>query len=142
MFIQLTSDILVAPQISVDAITEASAQGVTLVINNRPEGESEDQTPGDAIEAAARAAGLDYVAIPITHSGFSQPQISAMVAALKGAQGKVLAYCRSGTRSTNLWALAEAAQGGDPDSLINIAAKAGYDISGIRPLLDMLKAQA
>ena len=142
MFIQLTSDILVAPQISVTAIAEAQAQGVTLVINNRPEGESEDQTPGDAIEAAARAAGLDYVSIPITHSGFSQPQISAMVTALKGARGKVLAYCRSGTRSTNLWALAEAAQGGDPDSLINIAAKAGYDISGIRPLLDMLKAQA
>jgi len=142
MFITLTSDILVAPQISVAAIAEAQAQGVTCVINNRPEGESDDQTPGAAIEAAARAAGLDYVAIPITHSGFSQPQIAAMVEALKGAQGKVLAYCRSGTRSTNLWALAEASQGGDPDSLINIAAKAGYDLNGIRALLDMLKSKA
>jgi hypothetical protein len=64
-----------------------------------------------------------------------------MVAALKGADGKVLAYCRSGTRSTLLWALAESAQGGDPDSLTNMAAKAGYDVAPVRPLMDMLKAQ-
>jgi uncharacterized protein (TIGR01244 family) len=142
MFRTLTSDIFVAPQIGVDAVAEAKALGVTLIINNRPEGESDDQVPGGDIEAAARAAGLDYVAIPITHSGFSQPQVEAMVAALEGAEGKILAYCRSGTRSTLLWALAESAQGGDPDSLTNMAAKAGYDVGPVRPLMDMLKAQA
>ena len=142
MFRSLTSDIFVAPQIGDDAVAEAKALGVTLIINNRPEGESDDQVPGADIEAAARAEGLDYVAIPITHSGFSQPQVEAMVAALEGAEGKVLAYCRSGTRSTLLWALAESAQGGDPDSLTNMAAKAGYDVSPVRPLMDMLKAQA
>lgn len=142
MLIRLTNEVLVAPQIGVETIAEAKAQGVTLIVNNRPEGEAPDQTPGDAVEAAARAEGLDYVAIPITHSGFSQPQVEAMAKALAGAKGKILAYCRSGTRSTNLWALAEASAGGDPDSLINIAAKAGYDISGIRPLMDMLKAKA
>lgn len=142
MFRTLTQDMLVAPQISVDAVAEAKDAGVTLIINNRPEGESDDQVPGTEIEAAARAAGMDYVAIPITHSGFSQPQVLAMVEALKGAHGKVLAYCRSGTRSTLLWALAESAQGGDPDSLTNMAAKAGYDVSPVRPLMDMLKAQA
>lgn len=142
MFRKLTSDIFVSPQIGVDAVAEAKALGVTLVINNRPEGESDDQVPGAEIEAAARAEGLDYVAIPITHSGFSQPQVDAMVAALTGAQGKILAYCRSGTRSTLLWALAESAQGGDPDALTNMAAKAGYDLGAVRPLMDMLKAQA
>lgn len=142
MFRTLTSDIFVSPQIGVDAVAEAKAMGVTLIINNRPEGESEDQVPGAEIEAAARAEGLDYVAIPITHSGFSQPQVEAMVAALDGAEGKILAYCRSGTRSTLLWALAESAQGGDPDSLTNMAAKAGYDVGPVRPLMDMLKAQA
>lgn len=142
MFRALTQHMLVAPQISVDAVAEAKDAGVTLIINNRPEGESDDQVPGTEIEAAARAAGMDYVAIPITHSGFSQPQVLAMVDALKGAHGKVLAYCRSGTRSTLLWALAESAQGGDPDSLTNMAAKAGYDVSPVRPLMDMLKAQA
>lgn len=142
MFRKLTSDIFVSPQIGVDAVAEARALGVTLVINNRPEGESDDQVPGAEIEAAARAEGLDYVAIPITHSGFSQPQVDAMVAALESAQGKILAYCRSGTRSTLLWALAESAQGGDPDALTNMAAKAGYDVGPVRPLMDMLKAQA
>jgi uncharacterized protein (TIGR01244 family) len=142
MFRKLTEDILVAPQIDVAAVAEAKAQGVTLIINNRPEGESDDQVPGAEIEAAARAAGMDYVAIPITHSGFSQPQVEAMVAALESADGRVLAYCRSGTRSTLLWSLAEASQGGDPDALTNIAAKAGYDLSPVRPLMDMLKAQA
>ena len=142
MFRSITTDIMVAPQISVDAVAEAKAAGVALIINNRPEGESDDQIPGTDIEAAARAAGMDYIAIPITHSGFSQPQVMAMVAALQGAKGKVLAYCRSGTRSTLLWALAESAQGGDPDALTNMAAKAGYDVSPVRPLMDMLKAQA
>jgi uncharacterized protein (TIGR01244 family) len=142
MFRPLTDKILVAPQIDVASVAEARVAGVTLIVNNRPEEESPDQAPGPEIEAAARAAGLDYVAIPITHSGFSQPQVDAMVAALAGTKGKALAYCRSGTRSTNLWALAEAKQGGDPDALTNIAAKAGYDLAPIRPLMDMLKAQA
>ena len=142
MFRTLDDTIMVAPQIGIDAVAEAKALGVRLIINNRPEGESDDQVPGDAIEAAARAEGLDYVAIPVSHSGFSEPQVAAMRAALDGATGPVLAYCRSGTRSTLLWALAECAQGGDPDALTNIAAKAGYDVSPVRPLMDMLKAQA
>lgn len=142
MFRTLTDEILVAPQIGTDAVAEAAAQGVTLIVNNRPEGESDDQTPGEEIEEAARAAGLDYVAIPVTHAGFSQPQVDAMAAALGGAKGKVLAYCRSGTRSTLLWSLARAKGGADPDELTAIAAEAGYDLTPVRPLLDMLKAQA
>lgn len=142
MFRKLTHDIYAAPQIGLAEIAEAGALGITLVINNRPEDESDDQTPGAEIEAAARAAGMDYVAIPVTHSGFSEPQVKAMAEALESAEGAVLAYCRSGTRSTLLWALAEASQGGDPDSLTNMAAKAGYDVSPIRPLMDILKAKA
>ena len=142
MFVTLTPDLLVSPQINLDDVTEAARQGVKLIINNRPEDESEDQTPGAQIEAAVRAAGMDYTAIPVTHAGFSEPQVQAMAKALEGADGLVLAYCRSGTRSTLLWGLAEASQGGDPDSLTNIAAKAGYDLGPIRPLMDMLKARA
>jgi uncharacterized protein (TIGR01244 family) len=142
MFRRLTDDILVAPQIDTAAVADAARQGVVLIVNNRPEGESGDQTSGVDIEAAARAAGLDYVAIPVTHAGFSQPQVEAMAAALEGAEGRVLAYCRSGTRSTLLWALAEAKGGADPDALTEIAADAGYDLTPVRPLMDMLKAQA
>jgi uncharacterized protein (TIGR01244 family) len=142
MFTKLTDTLFVAPQIDEAAVMAAKESGVTLIINNRPEDESADQVPGATIEAAARALGLTYIAIPITHAGFSPPQIDAMAEALDSAEGKVLAYCRSGARSTRLWALAEAKQGGDPDALTNMAAKAGHDIAAIRPLMDMLKAQA
>jgi uncharacterized protein (TIGR01244 family) len=140
MFRKLTDQVLASPQIDLADIATAAAQGVTLIINNRPEGESEDQTPGAAIEAAARAAGLGYVAIPVTHAGFSEAQVKAMAEALAGAQGGVLAYCRSGTRSTLLWALAEASCGTDPETLAHHAAQAGYDIGPVRALVDMLAA--
>ncbi len=142
MFRKLTDSIYASPQISLEDVAEAAKIGVTLIINNRPEGESDDQVPGPEIEAAARATGIDYVAIPVTHAGFSEPQVVAMAKALDEANGPVLAYCRSGTRSTLLWALSEASQGGDPDALTNMAAKAGYDVSPVRPLMDMLKARA
>lgn len=142
MFRQLTPSLFASPQITLADVTEAAAQGVKLIVNNRPEDESDDQTPGAEIEAAARAAGIEYVAIPVTHSGFSENQVKAMAQALAAAKGPVLAYCRSGTRSTLLWALAEASVGGDPDALANMAAKAGYDLAPVRPLMDMLKARA
>ncbi|HEX4848512.1 MAG TPA: TIGR01244 family sulfur transferase, partial [Novosphingobium sp.] len=94
MFRPLTDSLSVSPQITVADVAEAARLGFRMIVNNRPEDESDDQTPGAAIEAAAREAGLDYVAIPITHAGFSEGQVSAMNAALDGAQGPVLAYCR------------------------------------------------
>ena len=142
MFRKLTDTIYVSPQIGLDEIAEAARIGIKLIINNRPEGESDDQLTGPEVEAAARTVGVDYVAIPVTHSGFSEPQVAAMAKALNEANGPVLAYCRSGTRSTLLWALSEASQGGDPDALTNMAAKAGYDANPVRPLMDMLKARA
>lgn len=142
MFRKLTDDVLVAPQISVDAITAAAGEGVTLIINNRPEDESDDQTPGPDIEAAARAAGLDYIAIPVTHSGFAEWQVTAMADALDNAVGKVLAYCRSGTRSTLLWALARASKGEHPAVLAEKAADAGYDLTPITAMMDMVRGRA
>jgi uncharacterized protein (TIGR01244 family) len=139
MFRQISDTVYASPQIETDAIAEAKAMGIVRIINNRPEGESEDQTPGDAIEAAARAAGMDYVAIPVTHAGFSQTQVDAMEAAL-AVDGPVLAYCRSGTRSTLLWALARAKAGDNPAVIASKAGAAGYDVTPIRELIDMLSA--
>lgn len=138
MFRRISDTVFASPQIGLPEIEAAANQGVKLVINNRPEGESEDQTPGPEIEAAARAAGMDYVAIPVTHAGFSEGQVRAMADALERAGGPVLAYCRSGTRSTLLWALAEASRGGDPAAIAAQAAQAGYDIAPVRPIVDML----
>ena len=140
MFRQITDQVFASPQIGLAEVAEAKAQGIALIINNRPEDESDDQTNGAQIEAASRAAGIDYVAIPVTHSGFSEWQVKAMADALAEAKGPVLAYCRSGTRSTLLWALAEASRGTSPDAIAASAASAGYDISPVRPLVDMLAA--
>ena len=110
-FRKLSDSMWASPQISAAQIAEARDAGVTLVINNRPDGEAPDEPQGPEIEAAAKAAGLDYLAIPISHTGFSEPQVAAMQDALDAAEGGVLAYCRSGTRSTLLWALAQARAG-------------------------------
>ena len=142
MFRRLDDTILVAPQIGTDPVAAAVAQGVTLIINNRPEGESDDQVPGADIEAAARAAGIDYVAIPITHSGFSEVRVTAMADALENASGPVLAYCRSGTRSTLLWALAQSSLGEHPAVLSEKAASAGYDLTPVAALMEILRAKA
>jgi uncharacterized protein (TIGR01244 family) len=138
MFRQLNDHVFASPQIGLAEVAEAATMGIRLILNNRPEDESEDQTPGAEIEAAAREAGLDYVAIPVTHAGFSEWQVKAMAEALAKADGPVLAYCRSGTRSTLLWALAEASAGKSPHELTAAAAKAGYDLTPIRAMLDML----
>jgi uncharacterized protein (TIGR01244 family) len=134
--------ISVAPQIAPEDVAGIAAAGFKAIINNRPDGEELSQPSGDAIAQAAAAAGLHYAAIPVTHAGFSAAQVDAMVAALEEAGGPVLAYCRSGTRSCNLWALAEASRGGDPEALTAKAANAGYDLEGIRPLLDALAGRA
>lgn len=141
MFIRIDDSISVAGQLGEADVAEAATQGFRRVINNRPDGEAFDQPPGAAIADAAQAAGLDYVAIPVA-GGFSMPQVEAMAAALAGAAGPVLAFCRSGTRSTHLWALASAYRGGDPDAIVAAAAAAGYDVGPLLPTLRQLSARA
>lgn len=140
-FRQLTENVMVSPQLALGDVAEAAAAGVAMIVNNRPDGEEPGAPQGADIAAAAAAAGLNYVAIPIGHSGFSEPQVDAMIAALEQAEGPILAYCRSGTRSTLLWALAAAKQGMSPEAIARTAAQAGYDVSPIRPMIDMLGAR-
>ncbi len=138
MIRQINESISVAPQIAVEQVAEIAAAGFKTIVNNRPDDEDAGQPSGDAIRTAAEAAGLKYVAIPVTHAGFSHPQIDAMTQALTDSDGPVLAYCRSGTRSCNLWALAAAKAGRNPNLLLAQAEDAGYDLRGIRPMLDAL----
>lgn len=139
---QVDERISVAPQLAPEDMAALAAQGFGMVINNRPEGEESDQPSGAEMRAAAEAAGIGYVAIPTVMGGMTRGQVAEMAAALAAADKPVLAYCRSGTRSCNLWALAEASRGADPEALVAKGAAAGYDLSGIRPLLDQLAAGA
>jgi len=139
-FRKLSERVWASPQIDERDVAEASRQGFALIINNRPEGEADDQPAGEVIERAAREAGLDYCAIPITHAGFSRSQVEEMESALDSATGPVLAYCRSGTRSTLLWALARSRSGDPAHEVAEAAHAAGYDVSSIRAVMDMFSS--
>ena len=137
-FRRITEQFWASPQIAAAEIEEAHRRGFALIVNNRPDGESADQPPGSSLAAAAEEAGLAYRAIPVTPGGFTVTQVEAMAEALAEARGPVLAFCRSGTRSTLLWALAQARGGRTPDAIAADAANGGYDVASIRPLLEEL----
>jgi uncharacterized protein (TIGR01244 family) len=128
---KVTDHFSVAPQVTPQEAAAAVAGGVVLVINNRPDGEAPDQPTSAEVEAAVRAAGADYLFIPVV--GRPTPeQAKAQAAAVDAAKGPVLAFCRSGTRSITAWAMGEAASGASKDDLLRAAIAAGYDL---RPVL-------
>lgn len=143
MFRSLTDTISVSEQISLEDCEAAAKQGFGLIVNNRPDGEDPAAPQGAEIAEKARILGMDYVAIPVTHAGFSHTQIEAMKDAL-GSHGetKVLAYCRSGTRSTLLWALTCAANGENPEDLQARARNAGYDLTPVMAMMQALSGQS
>lgn len=118
----------VSPQISPEDVAAIKAAGFATIVNNRPDGEAPGQPASADIENAARAAGLDYHAIPLGREGVSAEMVERTRAALDAANGPVFAFCRSGTRSTTLWALSQAGRL-DADEIISSAARAGYDVS-------------
>lgn len=130
--IPLVEGVWVSGQIRPEDVADAAAKGVRTIVNNRPDREEPGQPSSAEIEAAARAAGLDYRHIPIS-GGFPSDSIAAMADAL--GEGPVLAFCKSGTRSTFLWALAEAGGGAEAEDLTAKAAAAGYDLGPIRAWL-------
>jgi len=115
-------------------MAEAAARGVTLAVNNRPDDEEAGQWTSADLEAAARAAGLDYLHIPVERE-FSEAKVAALTEALLGAEGRVLVFCASGTRSTYLWALAQAKAGESPEALDRSARRAGYSLGPLMPWL-------
>ena len=134
MFRQIDDHMFVAGQIAPAHVADAAAQGVMLIVNNRPDGEQPGQPTSAAIEAAAAAAGIGYRHIPVA-GGLAPAQVEAMAEALASTAGKVLAFCASGTRSTYLWALARARAGDGADEIVGKAAAAGYDLGPIQRFL-------
>ena len=125
---RINDHISVCGQIAPEDVASLKAAGFVTIINNRPDGESPDQVPGAEIEAAAKAAGLAYYAIPLGREGVSPDMVEKTHAALEGSNGPVFAFCRSGTRSTTLWALSQAGER-EAGEIISQAAEAGYDMS-------------
>jgi uncharacterized protein (TIGR01244 family) len=130
-FRRVTDELSVSPQISVAQVAEAARLGFRTVVNNRPDGEDPGQPSAAEIAAAAQAAGLAYAHIPI-RGGPTPDQVAQTRALFETAQGPVLAFCRSGTRSIVTWSLSQAASGArDRDELVGLGHAAGYDLSGV-----------
>lgn len=107
---ELDEKVLVSGQIAPGDVAGLRDQGITMIVNNRPDGEEPDQPLGVEIEEAASAAGMEYRSIPIIR-GIGPADADAMQDAIKAAKGKMLAFCRSGTRSSLAWALARNDEG-------------------------------
>ena len=132
-FHRVTERLSVAPQLAPEDMAAAAAQGFKRVVCNRPDGEGPGQPMGAEMKAAAQAAGLEFVHIPF--AGMPDAATAdAVFAAVSGAAGPVLAYCRSGTRSVTAWALGSLRAGDhDREALVALAAGAGYDLSAVLP---------
>jgi uncharacterized protein (TIGR01244 family) len=117
----------------VDDVAEAARLGFRTLVNNRPDGEDPSQPSSARIEAAAKAAGLAYLHIPVRGSP-TPDQVAEQRERLSEMEGPVLAFCRSGTRSIVTWSLGEALAGARPrDELVRLGAQAGYDLTSVLP---------
>lgn len=134
MIRRLDETALISGQIQPGDVRRLRDEGVTMIVNNRPDGEDPGQPAAADIEAAAEAAGVPYRFVPITR-GIGPSDIEAMREAIEAAEGKLLAFCRSGNRSALAWAVARREQGASLEELQKAAAAAGVDLSPVAHLL-------
>jgi uncharacterized protein (TIGR01244 family) len=108
-----------------------AASGVRTIVNNRPDGEDSGQLPAADARRLAEAHGIAYHHIPVTAASLSRADVDAFAAVLRSAPQPVVVHCRSGTRSTLLWARTRLDEGADPATLIDMAARHGIDIAAL-----------
>ena len=135
MIRQLDDRTLVSGQIAPHEVAGLAQQGVTVLVNNRPDGEEPGQPLASEIEEAAAAAGISYRFVPIIR-GIGPADVEAMQEALREAEGgKLLAFCRSGTRSALALALAKREEGASLEEVVEQLSQAGFDHGPIAHLL-------
>ena len=124
---QLTDTLSVAGQITPEDIPGIAAQGITVVVCNRPDGEVPQQATMDEIEAACNATGLLFVRYPVTAMDFPGPDLEGLGDLFDDPGQSVLAYCRTGTRCANLWVATR--DPADQTDAVQIARNIGFDLS-------------
>lgn len=129
---RIDETISVAPQLSVNDIAEAAKLGFKTLVANRPDGEEAGQPAMADIEAAARDNGMEWVYLPVESGNILDNDVDRFDAMIRKAEKPVLAFCRSGTRCTVLWALSSA-RSEPAQTIVNKARSAGYDIGGLAP---------
>ena len=139
---QVVDGVAVAEQISASDVDQLAAEGFRSIICNRPDGESADQPDYVDIKLAAGRNGMQIRGVPVVSGKIANADVAAFAQALQDLPGPVLAYCRSGTRSIQLWALASASQGVAAADIVNAARQAGYDLAEMRAYLQQMVDRA
>jgi uncharacterized protein (TIGR01244 family) len=138
---RVTDTYSVAPQIDIDDFKAIKDAGFAFVINNRPDGETFGQLESAQAADKANEFDLKYAAVPIAGPQDLLESCDALNAAIDEAEGPILAYCRSGTRSVTLWSLASVKAGREtPESAIEKARNAGYDLSHLKDMMAQIKS--
>ena len=127
---KITEGLSVAPQIAASDAGAIREAGFRAILCNRPDGEAADQPGFEEIEAAAKAEGLEVRYQPIVSGKVGDADAAEFGRALTELPGPVLAYCRTGTRSTTLWALSESTRRPVAE-ILGLAKAAGYDMGGV-----------
>jgi uncharacterized protein (TIGR01244 family) len=130
--IAVTAKLAVAPQPKLSDFQDFRRSGFTTVVNNRPDGEDPTQLGSAAEAAAARAAGLGYVHIPVTAMGMTEQDARLLKETIEQAAGPVVAHCRSGARSFYLWVLSGDLESHTDAELLAKAAELGVDTNAAR----------
>ncbi|MFD1384966.1 TIGR01244 family sulfur transferase [Rhodanobacter aciditrophus] len=134
----LTESYSVSPQITLQDIDMLKSQGVEVVINNRPDGETEDQPTSAQMKEAVEAAGLEYVFNPVDLKALSEKEVQAQAAQIDSGK-QVFSYCRTGTRSSVLWVLANQGHLASFDELVDQVQAKGFDLGRCMPAMAPLK---
>lgn len=124
-----------SPQIALADLKAALALGYRSVISNRPDEEEPGQVRAADVAAEAQSLGLGFRHLPVTAPTIGADDVAAFRAALTDLPGPILGFCRTGTRTTMLWALASVGERSAQD-ILSIAKAAGYDLSGLAPRLE------
>ena len=127
---RITEEFTVSPQIEADNVHQIAGAGFRSIMCNRPDGEELGQTDYETIAETARQEGLEVRWVPIVSGMISPEALEEFREALDEMPKPILAYCRSGTRCTMLWAICQHGTMGDAE-IERSAAAAGYDVSGL-----------
>ena len=127
---QLTTELSVADQLTVDDLEAVKEAGFNAVICNRPDEEGEPHADADSMAQKANALGIEFRYLPVNGANITDTDVAQHAALLSEVPGPVLTYCRSGARCVKLWALSEAGKQ-DVNTLIETVDKAGLTVVDI-----------
>ena len=136
---ELAAGLCAAGRLDSGDIEALAGQGVRTIINNRPDGEDAGQLDAAEARRLAEAHGIAYHHIPVTAATLTRADVDAFAATLATATAPIVVHCRSGTRSTLLWALTRLRDGADPLALIAEAARHGIDIAALPAIAARLR---